>query len=89
MWQTLTGGLHVNASSDLDVLIDVADAAGADQAVDFLRREAAECPFKLDGEISFFGLGEIHWREYLNGEPMVLVKSIATARMVRREELWK
>ena len=89
MWQTLTGGLHGNASSDLDVLIDVADAAGADQAADFLRREAAECPFKLDGELSFSGLGEVHWREYLNGEPVILVKSIATVRMVRREELWK
>ena len=89
MWQTLTGGSYVNAASDLDVLIDVADAAGADQAADFLRREAAECPFKLDGELSFSGLGEVHWREYLNGEPVILVKSIATVRMVRREELWK
>ena len=89
MWQALTGGLYVNASSDLDVLIDVADAAGAEKAAEFLQREAAECPFKLDGELSFSGLGEVHWREYFNGAPSILVKSITTVRMVRREELWK
>lgn len=89
MWQTLTGGPYASASSDLDVLIDVSGADGAGRAVDFLKREAAECAFKLDGELSFSGLGEAHWREYLNGEPMVLVKSINAVRMVAREELWK
>ena len=89
MWQTLAGGSHVNASSDLDLLIDVADAAGADRAADFLKREASECPFKLDGELSLSGLGEIHWREYLGGGASILVKSVKTVRMVRREELWK
>ena len=89
MWQALAGGSYVNASSDLDVLIDVADAAGADRAADFLQRAAAECPFKLDGELSLPGLGEVHWREYLNGEPAILVKSLHAVRLVRREELWK
>ena len=89
MWQTLIGGSYVNPSSDLDVLVDVADAAGADRAANFRQREAAGSPFKLDGELSFSGLGEIHWREYLSGEPSVLLKSIETVRMVRREELWK
>ena len=89
MWQTLAGGSYVGQSSDLDVLVDVADAAGADRAADFLQREEAGCQFKLDGELSFPGFGETHWREYLNGEPAILVKSINTVRMVRREELWK
>jgi len=89
MWRTLTGGSYVNASSDLDVLIDVADAAGADRAASFLQREEAGCPFILDGELSLPGLGEVHWREYLNGEPSILVKSLNAARMIRREELWK
>ena len=89
MWQTLTGGSYVSASSDVDVLIDVADAAGANRAANFLRREDAGCPFKLDGELSLPGLGEVHWREYLNGEPAILVKSLNAVRMIRREELWK
>lgn len=89
MWQTLTGGPHVNASSDLDVLIDVASEAGADHAAAFLQREAADCPFTLDGELSFPGLGEVHWREYLSGEPALLFKSIGALRMIRREEMWK
>ena len=63
--------------------------AGAKRAASFLQREGVECPFKLDGELSFSGLGEVHWREYFNGAPSILVKSITTVRMVRREELWK
>ena len=89
MWQTLAGGSYANAASDLDVLIDVADAAGAERAAEFLGREAAECPFKLDGELSLSCLGEVHWREYFNGAPSILVKSINAVRIVRREELWK
>ena len=89
MWQTLTGGSYVNASSDVDVLIDVADAAGAERAAKFLEHGGAECPFTLDGELSLPGLGEVHWREYLNGEPAILVKSINAVRMVQREDLWK
>ena len=89
MWQTLTGSPHVNASSDLDLLIEVTDQAVADRAVEFLERESGNCPCKIDGELSFPGAGEVHWREYLQGEPILLVKSIDATRMLPREDLWK
>lgn len=89
MWQALTGGSHVNESSDLDVLIDVSTASDAGRAADFLQGAAADYPFVVDGELSISGLGEVHWREYLNGEPDVLVKSIDAVRMFPRDELWK
>ncbi len=89
MWQALTGGSHVSGSSDLDVLIDVSTSADADRAADFLQNSAADSPFVLDGELSIPGLGEFHWREYLKGEPEVLVKSIDAVRMLPREDLWK
>ncbi len=89
MWQALTGGLHVSDSSDLDVLVDVADADAAELATDILQRLAPDCPFKIDGELSLPGLGEVHWQEYRNGEPLILLKSINAIRMVRREDLWK
>ena len=88
MWQSLTGGRHTTASSDLDVLIDVATEAEAGRAAEFLRHASEVCPFKLDGELSIPGLGGVHWREFLAGSPVVLVKSLDAVRMVRREELW-
>jgi len=53
----------VRETSDLDVLIDVVDADDAERVAAFLEREEASLAFKLDGELSFAGLGEVHWRE--------------------------
>lgn len=87
MWQSLTGDRHVRPSSDLDVLIEVSGQRAADCAAAFLADEEPELPFKLDGELSFPGLGEVHWREYREGAPEILLKSVDTVRLIRREEL--
>jgi phosphoribosyl-dephospho-CoA transferase len=89
MWQTLSGVSHVAADSDLDVLIDVSAAAGADRTAAFLQTASADSPFRVDGEFSISGKGEVHWREYLNGTAELLLKSIVAARMIRRDDLWK
>ena len=89
MWQTLTGVPHVSADSDLDVLIDVSTIAGADSAAAFLQTASADSPCKVDGELSIPGLGEVQWREYLNGGPELLLKSLETVRLIRRDDLWK
>jgi phosphoribosyl-dephospho-CoA transferase len=89
MWQTLTGDLHVSADSDLDSLIEVSTSAGADRAAAFLQTASADSPFKVDGELSIPCLGEVHWREYLDGGPELLLKSLAAVRMIRRDDLWK
>ena len=87
MWQALTGERHVRETSDLDVLVDVADAGEADRVAAFLQREEVGLAFKLDGELSFAGLGEIHWREYRQGKPQVLLKSVDALRLMPRAEL--
>jgi phosphoribosyl-dephospho-CoA transferase len=89
MWQTLTGAPHVTEASDLDVLIDVSTAAEADRAATFLEAASEDSLFRVDGELSIPGLGEVHWREYLNRTPELLLKSLVTVRMIRRGDLWE
>ena len=87
MWQALTGERHVHDASDLDVLIDVADLSAADRATSFLAEIEPTLAFRLDGEISFAGLGEVNWREYRQDRPEVLLKSVEAMRLTPRAEL--
>lgn len=87
MWQALTGERHVHEASDLDVVIDVAGRDAADRAAALLDREEAGLAFKIDGELSFAGLGEVNWREYHRDVPEVLLKSIDGMRLVPRTDL--
>lgn len=87
MWQTLTGERHVHEASDLDVVIDVATPNDADRAAALLAREEPLLSLHLDGELSFPGRGEVHWREYQQGKPEILLKSIDSLRLVARREL--
>lgn len=87
MWQTLTGEGHVRTTSDLDLLVEIADPRAAVEAAGFLARQERDLPFKIDGEFSFAGRGEVQWREFLLGAPEVMLKSVDTVRMVAREEL--
>lgn len=87
MWQVLTGEAHVRPTSDLDLLVDVGGPDEAEEVAGFLARREAELPFKLDGELSFAGLGEVQWREFLLGTPEVLLKTMDSVRMVARAAL--
>ncbi len=87
MWQVLTGEAHVRPTSDLDLLVDVAGPDEAEEVAGFLARQEAELAFKLDGELSFAGLGEVQWREFLLGTPEVLLKAVDSVRMVARAAL--
>ena len=87
MWQALTGEAHVRPTSDLDLLVDVGGPDEAEEVAGFLARQEAELPFKLDGELSFAGLGEVQWREFLLGTPEVLLKAVDSVRMVARAAL--
>lgn len=88
MWQTLTGDFYVTPASDLDTLIEVASAADATRATTFLSTAASHCPLKIDGELSIKNLGEVHWREFFEHSPDLLLKTITTARLIDREALW-
>lgn len=87
MWQALTGERHVHEASDLDVVIDVADLDAATRTATFLAREEQEVTFRIDGELSFPGLGEVQWREILQDRNEVLIKSIDALKLVPRAQL--
>lgn len=87
MWQALTGERHVHEASDLDVVIDVADIGAANDAAAFLARVEQDLAFRIDGELSFPGLGEVQWRELLQPRDEVLLKSIESMQLVSRTRL--
>ena len=87
MWQALTGERHVHRTSDLDILVEVTSTAAADGAAAFLRQLEPFLAFRLDGELSFPGRGEVNWREYAQDRTDVLLKSIDTMRLTPRSEL--
>ena len=87
MWQALTGQRHVHEASDLDVVIDVAGLVAAGRVAAFLAREAQTLAFRIDGELSFPGLGEVQWRELLQDKDEVLLKSVDTLKLVPRAHL--
>ncbi len=87
MWQALTGERHVHEASDLDVVIDVADLDAAGRVAAFLAREEQDLAFRIDGELSFPGLGEVQWRELLQDKDEVLLKSVDTLKLVPRAQL--
>ncbi|MBS0517245.1 MAG: malonate decarboxylase holo-[acyl-carrier-protein] synthase [Proteobacteria bacterium] len=87
MWQALTDEPHVHDASDLDVVIDVASSAEAGRAAAMLAREEPMLAFRIDGELSLAGRGEVHWREYHQGKPEIVLKSIDTLRLVPRTAL--
>ncbi len=87
MWQALTGERHVRPSSDLDLLARVDDLRQAEDAAAVLEGLESGLSFRLDGELSFAGLGEVQWREFRGSAPEVLLKAVDGVRMVRREAL--
>lgn len=87
MWQALTGERHVHGTSDLDILVEISGIAAADRAAALLREVEPILSFRLDGELSFPGRGEVNWREYAQDRTDVLLKSIDTMRLTPRGEL--
>lgn len=62
-WQLLTGLDHLRPGSDIDLHIDVRDAAQAD-AVAVLLQSWSD-GLRLDGELALPGGGAVAWREWL------------------------
>ena len=87
MWQALTGERHVHAASDLDVVIDAADLDAALRTAAFLARAEQDLAFRIDGELSFPGVGEVHWRELLQDKDEILLKSVDTLKLVPRSQI--
>ncbi len=62
-WQHLTGLRYLHAASDLDLLVEVADAASADRAAGLLAGFVPDTP-RLDGELVFADGTAVAWREW-------------------------
>lgn len=83
-WQRLTGLDYVHAQSDIDLQLDVAQPAQADQVCALLQG-AALGALRIDGELAFNDGASVAWREWLRlraGETdRVLVKRIASVTL--------
>ena len=83
-WQQLTGMDYVHAGSDIDLLIDVSNAAQADEASTLLLA-ADSGPVRIDGELAFEDGASVAWREWLrfrSGQAdRILVKRLTGATL--------
>ncbi len=88
-WQALSGLAHVDADSDIDLLLAVGSAAQADAVVAMLEQSPARGP-RLDGELLFPGGGATAWREWARwrraGRGPILVKRLRGASLERQGE---
>lgn len=89
-WQALTGLDHVRPGSDLDVLVQVEDAAHADDVAHRLGNSAIAQP-RLDGELMFPDGSAVAWREWSQWRAArtraVLVKRLTGAMLLRNASL--
>ncbi|MEG3175428.1 malonate decarboxylase holo-[acyl-carrier-protein] synthase [Sphingomonas sp. RB3P16] len=82
-WAYLTGLSYLSATSDLDLLWEVADARAAARLAPIAQIDAA-APMRLDGEfVTPAGLA-IQWREWGAGGPELLVKAMDGHRIIAR-----
>ena len=83
-WQTLTGLPYLHPTSDLDLLLPVADAQAADAVVRCLAQAGGATP-RLDGELVFSHGAAVAWREWqawrAGAAAGVLVKGLRGARL--------
>ena len=83
-WQSITGLPYLHATSDLDLLLPVADAQAADAVVRCLAQAEGAAP-RLDGELVFPDGAAVAWREWrawrAGAASGVLVKRMRSARL--------
>ena len=82
-WDYLTGLPYLSATSDLDLIWAVADAAEAARLTSLSDIDAA-APMRLDGElVTATGLA-IQWREWASDAPELLAKASDGNRLIAR-----
>lgn len=76
LWEGVVGSGYVTPDSDLDLVAEVSSLQEADVLASALLTLSAPCLSRLDLELSFAEIGEVHWREWLRPDTSFLVKSV-------------
>lgn len=83
-WYSMTGLDYVTARSDLDLLVQIhpgSDVLGVTAALAAIE---ATAPMRIDGEIIRPDGAAVSWRELHNGEPEILLKTVAGVALIGR-----
>lgn len=87
MWEYLTDRPYLRRESDFDLLWEAAPGFPPSDAMEFFHAADAVLPGRIDGEISFPGLGEVAWRELAGNSTHLLAKSLNQVSLVERSAL--
>lgn len=88
-WQFLTGLEYISATSDLDLLWRVNDAARATVLSTQIEVIATHAPVCIDGELIAPSANAVQWREWCSGAGILLVKSAEGVRLLPRDEVFQ
>ncbi|KUY94960.1 phosphoribosyl-dephospho-CoA transferase [Burkholderia territorii] len=81
-WQALTGERYVSASSDLDIVFPLPDAASLAVLLDGLAAIDARAPMRIDGELLRDDGAGVNWRELHARLPEVAVKTAIAVELM-------
>ncbi|WP_176016667.1 malonate decarboxylase holo-[acyl-carrier-protein] synthase [Burkholderia sp. BCC0398] len=84
-WQALTGEPYLSASSDLDIVFPLPDAASLAPLLDGLATIDARAPMRIDGELLRDDGAGANWRELHARLPEVAVKTATTVELMRAD----
>ncbi|AYG69288.1 MULTISPECIES: malonate decarboxylase holo-[acyl-carrier-protein] synthase [unclassified Rhizobium] len=87
-WQYLTGLSYLTGTSDLDLLVECRASTDAARAAALLDAIAERAPMRIDAELITPSGTAVQWREWLSGNPEILIKSHAGSALIAREALF-
>lgn len=81
-WQALTGERYLGASSDLDIVFPLPNAASLAPLLDGLAAIDARAPMRIDGELLRDDGAGVNWRELHARLPAVAVKTAIAVELM-------
>ena len=85
-WEYLTGLSYLTATSDLDLLWQVASESEADRLGRAIARIDSQSPARIDGEFVAASGAGIQWREWHSSAPHLMAKTPDGPRLLTREQ---